>query len=79
MWSFRPTPEAMAFVDALVVRDGASKTMTVVRCLEQLRDAQAALGDDWWELERQARVEGVGVGSVLGRLAKAALEKGRKK
>lgn len=79
MWAFRPTPEAMAFVEELAKRDGVNKTAMLHRCLDQLRDVQVALGDDWFEIERQARVEGVGVGVVLGRIAKAALTKGTKK
>lgn len=59
-------------------QDSISKTAAVLRCLQYVREARETLGDDWYEMERQARVEGVGVGAVLGRLAKVALARGRK-
>ena len=79
MWSFRPTPEAMAFIDSTAERDRVNKTDVVCDCVLGIRDVRDALGDDWYEIERQARVENVTVGAVLGRVLKTSLERGRKK
>lgn len=62
---------------------GLTTSMVLVRALELARDLSAALGDDWWELERRAKVEGLSEGALLGRMLRAALEsekpQGRKK
>lgn len=69
----------MAFIDSTSERDRANKTTVVCDCIVAVRDVRSTLGDDWYEVERQARVEDVSVGTVLGRLAQAALTKGGKK
>lgn len=79
MWAFRPTPEALAFVQETSVRDRLTKSAVAVDCIEGTRDIRAVLGDDWYEVERQARVENVSRGEMIGRLAKTALEKSRKR
>lgn len=57
---------------------GFTATAAVLKGLEVSIDASDELGDAWWEVERRANLEGLSPGTMLGRLAKAALEAERK-
>lgn len=78
-WGFRPTAEIEEFVESSVERERTEKSSFIVGCLEVCQSARAELGDEWFEIERQAKVEGVLPGTILGRLARAGVEKGRKR
>lgn len=76
--TFRPPPELRGFIEGAEA-GGYTKTSVVLRCIAIAKDAMEALGDEWWEIERQAHVEGVGPGTILGRLALEALQRKAKK
>jgi hypothetical protein len=78
-WALRLTDESRAFLDEASKRENLPRATLAQRCIDDLRAVRTELGDDWFELERQAKVEGIIPGTLLGRMAKAALEKGRKR
>lgn len=70
--SFRPEPDVEAYlVETKAAGIGFADLMNNV--LRFARDVTTEMGDDWWELERRAKVEGVTDGTLAGRLLKAAL------
>lgn len=54
---------------------GVKLTDAILDVLQLGMDLEAAMGDELWELERQAKVEGIMPGTLLGRIARAALHK----
>lgn len=53
---------------------GLTTSMVLVRSLELARELSVELGDEWWELEKRAKVEGVSEGTLIGRMLKGLLE-----
>jgi hypothetical protein len=63
----------VSYVEGKIEREGLEKSGALLDMLETAMSAIVELGVDWYEVERQAKVEGVKPGVVLGRLAKQAL------
>lgn len=78
-WALRLTTEARDFLQSVADLEGIPRSVVALRCIEEAKALRELLGPDWFELERQARVEGVKPSDLLGRMAKAALAKGGKK
>lgn len=78
-WALRLTDESRAFLDDASRRENLPRATLAQRCIDDLRAVRVELGDEWFELERQAKVDGILPGTLLGRMAKAALEKGKRK
>lgn len=57
------------------VEQGVKKTDAILDLIQLGKDLEEAMGSDFWELERLAKVEGVMPGTLLGRIAKASLNK----
>lgn len=74
--AFRPPPELNEYIEKSEA-GGYTKTAVVLRSMQIARDAVETLGDEWWEIEKRANLEGVGPGVILGRLALEALAKRR--
>lgn len=79
MWGFRMTESALAFLRETALRERRPQSVVALRCIEDVRDARAELGPEWFELERQASLESVSAGAMLGKIVRAALEKGKRK
>jgi hypothetical protein len=84
------TPKTFRLADDVVALLAArgpgadSATAAVEDALRLQSEAQKALGVEWYELERRAKVAGIPLGQVLGELALAGLQasaapKGRKR
>lgn len=48
---------------------GYSQTEVVVMAIEMIRDVAEVMGDDWWDVLKQASIKKVSYGKVLGSLA----------
>lgn len=77
-WGFRPTAELMAFVDAKLAKERLEKSGVLVYMLEVAMSLMQELGDDWYEIERLAKVGDSSPGAVIARLIKDALHPQRK-
>lgn len=65
------------YIDAKVDM-GVKRTDALLDILQLAKDLEEAMGSDFWELERQAKVAGVMPGTLLGQIACAALDKKRR-
>lgn len=76
MIGFRVPSHLQTYIEKVESR-GYQRSEVVVEALEVTKDAGEVLGDEWFEIERRAKVEEVSVGTMLGRLAKLALKSKR--
>ena len=72
-------PEHLAEYVEAKARLGVKLTDVVLDLVQFGKDIEDELGIDLYEVERQAKVDGIMPGTALGRMVKAALEKGRKR
>lgn len=74
---FRPPPDLVDYIEKNEAA-GYTKTAVILRAVTIARDTAEQLGDEWWEIEKRANMEGVGPGVILGRLALEALSSKRR-
>lgn len=57
---------------------GMTTSIVLVRALTLARDLSTGLGDDWWEVEHRAKLEGLSEGELLVKLIQSALHPKRR-
>lgn len=72
--AFRPPDDLRAYIQRAEVAGNRTTTEVLIKMLQVARDASEGLGVEWYEIERQAAVEGTTAGVVLARLALAKLK-----
>lgn len=71
-WGFRPTSDVAEFIDDLART--SERSTVLLTLLEEAIEARRELGDEFFEVERRAKVGQEPTGKTLGRLAKGALK-----
>ncbi len=71
-------PEDIAGYILEGVERGSDKTELAIEAIRTHIEAKRVMGDDWWDVERRAKVENVSIGVMLGRIVQAALKQPKK-
>ena len=74
MYGYRPTRENQEYIDGLVIK-GLERSASIDEMVSFVRELREALGVEFYELERMAKVEEVGAGALAAKLIRPHLKR----
>src|SRR3954464_11477046 len=77
VWTYRPTHELRDYIEDRI-EHGHEKTEVAVGLMEVALHLIRELGDDYYEVERRAKVDEVATGTVLARLVREGMKHSKK-
>lgn len=75
MWGVRPPKALEDAVEEEIQRRGLERSAYLVERLQLAVDLRAALDDDFYELERLAKVDGISPGALLAKMVRPNLKR----